>query len=380
MNYIIINSNIILKDKILLKHDLIVKNNHISNIVKKQSSTLKLHKNYEIIDAEGGYVTPGLIEMHIHGCGPFDFAAVSPGDYNKATAFLQGKGINIFLPTFQYNFNYLKNLHAALEKEPDLKKSIPGYYIEGPFINSEKKGGILDKNISSAGLVLLEKIIEQSKGLLRIMTIAPEIKDAENMIHHLLLNNIIPALGHSKCTISDLKALEKYSSKLNVTHLYNAMSGISHKLPGLAMYPFLNKEIFFELNGDGIHLSEEIIKMSYEHLNHEKLILISDAVVTAGSNFGQGEYCGNPVVSDKNGVRYKKNGTLIGSNKILPDIIVNFIKVTGAPIYEAVKFATLNPARLLGLDNKLGSIKIGKTADLVIFDKDFKVKRNLKSE
>ena len=194
----------------------------------------------------------------------------------------------------------------------------------------------------------------------------------------LISNNIVPALGHSNCKISDLKTLGKYSSKLNITHLYNAMSGISHKQSGLAMYPFLYKDSFFELNADSIHLSDEIIKMSYEYLNHEKLILISDAVISAGSDFGEGEYCGIPVVSDDTGVRYKDSGTLIGSNKLLPEIITNFIRITGAPVHEAVKFATINPARLLGVDGSLGSIKIGKASDLVIFDGDFRVKRNLK--
>ncbi|MCK5199846.1 MAG: amidohydrolase family protein, partial [Spirochaetales bacterium] len=117
---------------------------------------------------------------------------------------------------------------------------------------------------------------------------------------------------------------------------------------------------------------------SYEHLNHEKLILISDAVISAGSDFGEGEYCGVPVISDNRGVRYKDSGTLIGSNKLLPEIIANFIRITGAPVHEAVKFATINPSRLLELDGSLGSIEIRKNSNLVIFDGDFRVMRNLK--
>ncbi len=101
-----------------------------------------------------------------------------------------------------------------------LHKSIPGYYIEGSFINKEKRGGILEGNVSDSDKELLNKIILNSHGQLRIMTVAPEIKDAEIIIRHLIENNIIPALGHSNCTIYDLKTIEKYSSKLNITHLY----------------------------------------------------------------------------------------------------------------------------------------------------------------
>ncbi len=378
MNYLIKDGNIVLEDKILYDHILVVSNHIITSIIKSSLSDLPAYADYEVIDAAGGFITPGLIEMHIHGCGPYDFATMPAEYYEKAKAFLQVRGINTFVPTFQYNSKNLKNLHSALDKQIKLRDSIPGYYLEGPFINKEKRGGILEENISVSDLELLNKIILQSQGLLKIMTIAPEIKDAETIIHLLISNNIVPALGHSNCTMSDIKFLEKYSSRLNITHLYNAMSGISHKQSGLAMFPFLYKDSFFELNGDSIHLSDEMIKMSYEHLNHDKLILISDAVISAGSDFGEGEYCGVPVISDTSGVRYKESGTLIGSNKLLPEIIANFIRVTGAPVHEAVKFATINPARLLGLESSLGSVEVGKASDLVIFDGDLKVKRNLK--
>lgn len=378
MKYLIKNGNIVLENRILYDHILVVSNQIITSIIKTSSSDLPAYADYEVIDAAGGFITPGLVEMHIHGCGPYDFASMPAEYYKKAEAFLKARGINTFIPTFQYNPKYLKNLHSALDKQAKLKGSIPGYYLEGPFINKEKRGGILEENISVSDLKLLDEIILNSHGLLKIMTIAPEIKDSEIIIRHLINNNIVPALGHSNCVMSDLKTLEKYLSKINITHLYNAMYGISHKQSGLAMFPYLHKDSFFELNGDSIHLSDEIIKMSYEHLNREKLILISDAVISAGSNFGQEEYCGIPVISDNKGVRYKDSGTLIGSNKLLPEIIVNFIRITGAPVHEAVKFATINPARLLGLDSNLGSIEIGKSSDLVIFDSNFRVKRNFK--
>jgi N-acetylglucosamine-6-phosphate deacetylase len=377
MNYLIINGKILLEDKILYDHIIVVNNNIISEIIENSPSVLLNFEHYEVIDAKFGFICPGLIETHIHGCSTYDFASMAPSDYKKVKYFLAAYGINIFLPTFQYSKLYLKNLLKALKYESKLLESIPGFYLEGPFINKEKRGGILEKNILKPNLKLLDDIIRNNRGLLKIMTLAPEIENAELIIKKLIDNDIIPALGHSNCLLSDTKSLEKYSSKISITHLYNAMSGISHKLSGLGMYPFLNRDCFFELNGDSIHLSDEIIKLSYDYLNRDKLILISDAVISAGEDFGEWEYCGIPVLSDKTGVRYKGSKVLIGSNKLLPEIILNFIKITGAPIYEAVKFATINPARLLGLDNSLGSIEIGKTSNLVIFDEAFQVIRNL---
>jgi len=164
--------------------------------------------------------------------------------------------------------------------------------------------------------------------------------------------------------------------KRNITHLFNAMSGISHKTPGLAMLPFLDSDIYFELNSDGVHLDPEIIKMCYKNLNNNRLILITDAVVSAGIAHGTYQYYGNPIESGRRGVRYKENDILIGSNCLITNVVQNFIKITGAPIEQAVRFATYNPCQLLGIEHRKGSIEIGKEADLIIFDNDFNLIKN----
>ena len=114
MKYLIKNGNIILENKTLHNHLLVVNNYIITDIVESCRAKVSAYDSYEIIDAAGGFITPGLIEMHIHGCGSYDFASIPAEYYEKAETFLQARGINTFLPTFQYNSKYLKNLHSAM--------------------------------------------------------------------------------------------------------------------------------------------------------------------------------------------------------------------------------------------------------------------------
>lgn len=117
--------------------------------------------------------------------------------------------------------------------------------------------------------------------------------------------------------------------------------------------------------------------MSFQHLNHDRLILITDAVISAGLEYGAYTYYDKDVTSGKNGVRFKDNDILIGSNSLILDVIKNLINITNAPIYEAIRFASHNPFKLLGEDSNRGSIEVGKEADLIIFDNDFNIKMNL---
>jgi N-acetylglucosamine-6-phosphate deacetylase len=253
---------------------------------------------------------------------------------------------------------------------PEFKKMIAGIYLEGPFVNPSKKGGINPEYIRKPDVDYLKKIIDISGGWLRMMTIAPELDGIDNIIELLLQNDIIPGFGHSNASLNT--ALNTKGVK-NMTHLFNAMSGISHRAPGLAALPFVNRDIFVEVNGDGIHIDNNIIKMAYLNLYRDKLIFITDAVVSAGKPYGEYIYDNKKVVSSERGVRYSDNDVLMGSNNLIPDVLRNVTHVTGGDIVDILRTVTLNPAKLLGIDDRKGSIEPGKKADIVIFDKDFRV-------
>jgi N-acetylglucosamine-6-phosphate deacetylase len=360
-----------LKDSVLDNHDLIVEKNIIADITENQDK----YPDFKVIDAGGTYISPGFVELHIHGCGTYGFDTLEDSDLNNIADFLRTKGINTFVPTFQWNESVVNEVAERIKGSGPLQKHIPGIYVEGPFINKEKKGGISPDHIRQPDIDLLKQIIHDTQGLLKLMTIAPEKEGAKQLFDYLNGNGIIPCFGHSSCEIKDIFSTDKY--KTNITHLFNAMSGISHKKSGLAMLPFIDSNIFFELNGDGIHLNDETIKMCYTHLNKEKLILISDAAVSAGLGYGEYTSYSKAIVSDKNGVRYRENNLLMGSNLLVNDILKRFIGLTKAPLHEAVRFVSYNPCSLLGIENRKGSIEIGKEADLILLDERCNVIRSL---
>jgi N-acetylglucosamine-6-phosphate deacetylase len=177
----------------------------------------------------------------------------------------------------------------------------------------------------------------------------------------------------------------KRGRKLGITHLFNGMSPISHKRSGLAALPFLYGEPFVELNGDGVHVNDETLLLCYTYLDHERLMLISDAVVSAGIPEEQRRqreftYFGKPVQSGDQGVRYQDSGTLIGSNSLIADVLRHVFQTVKAPLYTVVRCATLNPCRFLGIDDMYGSLTPGKKADIVLFDRELVVTSVLKSE
>lgn len=370
-NYKITNGQIVLKDQIIQKNTLIVKDGIIVDITTDDNK----YADFEEIDAKGAYVTPAFVELHIHGCGYYGFDVVDEGGLHQVVEFLKKRGINTFVPTFICNRETIKHFCSIVASSPTLQKYIPGIYIEGPFVNIDKKGGIVADTISKPNVDELKQIIVETRGLLKLMTIAPEMQGNQEVFDHLLQNNIVPCFGHSNANIAHMYDAPDHN--INITHLFNAMSGISHKSSGLAMLPFLDDKPFFELNGDGVHVNDETLQMCYKHLNHDKLILISDAVISAGLESGEHEYYGRTIVSGNRGVRYKENDVLMGSNLLINDVLKRFLKLTGAPLHQGIRFASYNPCHLLGISDKKGSIEVGKDADLLLLDGEFNVVRNL---
>ncbi len=371
-HYRIKNGKIVLKDSILDGHDIIVDHGIIADIARDRTG----YTGFDIIDAEGAYISPGLVEMHIHGCGGYGFDDAENRNIFHILDFLSARGINTFIPTFLPDREKIRRMVRQIKSSDLLKKKIPGIYIEGPFINKEKKGGIPPEYIHEPDLFLLKQIIRETEGLLKLMTVAPEKKGNREIFDYLKKNGIIPCLGHSDCNLGNVFAMDG-AGPVGITHLFNAMSGISHKKTGLAMLPFLNRDLFFELNGDGIHVNDDLITICYQQLNRERCILISDAAIAAGLEYGEYVFYSKQVISDATGVRYKEGNLLMGANMLVDDILKRFIRLTGAPLYEAIRFISYNPCRFLGIDSRRGSIEKGKEADLILLDDEYNVIRNL---
>jgi N-acetylglucosamine-6-phosphate deacetylase len=373
-DYYLCNAKLVLPRDIM-EGSLLVRTGRIEGIFRKGEEA-GIPADVQRIDAGGAYVTPGLFELHIHGAGGvgFDSLGESPLEgaisLARARAFLRDRGVTTFLPTLVPSERAIGALAEAIEEAAFDPAELPGIYVEGPFIAAGKRGGIPLEMLRAPDEASLERLLGLAKGRLRLMTFAPELEGAKRIEAELVAAGVLPCLGHSEAS---LDAVCLPQGRFSITHLFNAMSAFSHKQgeEGLAMLPFIDKRPFVELNPDGVHVNASALKASARALDPDKLILISDAMVAAGLAPGEYNYCGKKIVSGKNGVRYADTGLLMGSNRLAPELLRNWLRVTGAGIPAAVAALSLNPARLLGIEDRRGSIEEGKDGVLVIWRGEF---------
>ncbi|MFW6171584.1 MAG: N-acetylglucosamine-6-phosphate deacetylase [Planctomycetota bacterium] len=321
------------------------------------------------VDARGGYVTPGLIDLHIHGAGLVGWEMCSAEGLEALQATLLAHGIVRFVPTMMADEQVVQRVADLLENA-SCSERVPGIYLEGPFISPEKRGGIQPRYVRPVDVRYLHKLQRIASHRIRMMTFAPELDGAESLPPAMRQLGILPCVGHSQATASQAAGVCG-RHKVCCTHLYNAMSGLDHREPGLAAFALNRHRVYAELNPDGTHVAPELLRITRKAKSTNRIVLISDAVVSAGAAPGVYDYMNRKVRSSERGVYYVDGGTLVGSSILLNQGVKRFMKFTGAAVHEAVRMASLNPAHLLGLARKTGSLEPGKSAEVVVFSRSF---------
>lgn len=377
--FLLVNARLVLRDEVVEGGSLHIAGGFIRRVILPGED---LPQGLPRKDALGSYVTPGLFELHIHGAGGVGFDSLGEGPDEgadrliSARDFLRSRGVTTFVPTLVCREVELASLAAALEAAGLPEADLPGIYVEGPFIAPSRKGGIPLDSIRQPDRAALDRVLGLARGRLRLMTLAPELPGAAELYAPLADAGVVPCLGHSDCSMDRIAFP---AGRYSVTHLFNAMSPFSHREgeSGLAMLPFVRDVPFVELNADGVHVSGMALRAACRAIDPESLMLISDATVAAGLPYGDYAYYGMAIRSGPDGVRYKDSGTLMGSNRLAPDVLRNWLARTGVPVPDAVGALTRVPARLLGLDGRRGSIAEGFEAKLVMWDGEFERVREL---
>jgi len=373
--YSLSNINIILPDRVLENARLIVKGGTITSLVAENDTSEK-GKDQELdgslaeFNGEGCYLALPLTELHIHGAFGLGFETSMDGSALKSVAArLEEKGVGRFLPTILWDRAAVKNLVAAIEDSGLYPVTIPGIYLEGPFVNPAKRGGIGLGQIHAPDTRLCEEILDICAGMLRIMTLAPEQPGVETLYPLLRKAGVMIALGHSDANVSTILPARPYS----ITHLFNAMSPLDHKAGGLVNIALDGHADWVEVNADGLHVNGSALRTAFRCVAPTSLILTSDAVAPAGLDFGEYSYFGQAVRSEKAGVRYSVNGTLIGSSSLGIDIVLAFQKATGCGIPQAFTLMSANPEALLEKTTPYSASRLepGARADLFIWNGDF---------
>ena len=332
----------------------------------------------EIIDAEGAYVAPGLIDTHIHGYMGDDASDGDAEELRRMAARLTENGVTAFLPTtmtvprdqLETAFRQIRRT-AAESREPGFRGAeIAGCHAEGPFISPVRKGAQVETAILPPDPVWALG----NADIVRVMTFAPEMPGAEEMIREIVRDGRIRlSIGHTDATYEQaMRAVSLGAERF--THLFNAMPPVHHRLPGTAGAA-LAGGAWTEVIADGFHIHPGMFPMLHRALRN-RLVLITDCVRAGG--MPDGEYTlGGQTFSLRGAECRLPDGTIAGSVLKMNEAVRNYRDFAGIPMYEAVRAATLNAAESAGLADTRGSLTPGKQADIVLLDDSCNVRRTI---
>lgn len=332
----------------------------------------------ENISAEGNYVGPGFIDLHVHGAEGVHFLDCGVDAVRKIASAHARRGTTAFLATL--GSSAAVSLRDSIECLKKLSENgrcpgILGIHLEGPYINPVQRGVHSERHVRPADEKEILDLIERAGGLLKMVTLAPEIEGSAGLIRLLKSLGITAAAGHSNASLRECEAAFD-SGVRYVTHLFNAMSGLNHRAPGLAAAALADERVFVELIADGAHVHPLMIKLAVKLKGWERVILVTDCVKALDSKEGDLRLDGRRITVEE-GVPRLDDGTLCGSILTMNKAVRNLRDFTGGPLEEVVKLATLNPARAMGIENKKGALAPGMDADIVIFDEDIDVKATI---
>lgn len=368
----IVNGRVIADEGIVDGKILLIENGRISGLSDN------VPDGVEILDACGNYVSPGFIDIHIHGGGGCDTMDGTAESLNHISKLIAKHGVTSFLPT---TMTYeVQDIIKAVKAVKDTMHNgteganILGVHLEGPFINEKNKGAQDAKFVQKPDINLMAQLVQDDFSVVRNITLAPEIERADELIRFLVGHGITVSLGHTNGTYDEAMSGIGHGVS-HSTHLYNAMRGFSHREPGVVGAIF-DSRITSELIADGVHLHFAAIRTALAVKGYENCALITDAMSACGMK--DGEYIlGGQKVYVKDGAARLHDGTLAGSTLTLDTAVKNIIKNTSLNIFEAVYMATAVPARIIKADNAKGHIRQGYDADIVIFDQDINIKTTI---
>ena len=364
------NASIYLPHQILNRGWLLIRDGAIEKIgVDEPPLTVE----GDIYDAKGRKLLPGFIDIHVHGAMGHESMDASPDGLISMAQYYAKHGVTSFLPTtwaapFDSLLPVFENIRHVMGMSY-VGAQILGAHVEGPFIHPAKAGAQNPDAIYPASRTLIDQLIAQE--IVKLVTLAPEIPENQQIIPQLRSQRIAISAGHTTATYEQMEEAVA-SGVSSVTHTFNAMPPLHHREPGAVGAALLMDELSCEVIADNIHLHPAILKMIARLKTADKMILVTDAI--RGTGLPDGEYpIDERTITIKNGEARLPNGSLAGSTLTMERAFRNMLAATNWSIEELLSAATLTPARLIGVQDRKGSIEIGKDADLIITDDDINI-------
>ena len=374
----ITNARIVLLDRVIENGTIEIENERIIGIregVEKDSD----------IDAGGKYLAPGIVDLHTHGSGGFDFMDGEESAIHGAAHALAKFGTTCCLPTTLTSsdeelFAFLDNLKNAQKNRSNNECRMPGAHLEGPYFNMDQKGAQDPRYIIPPKKEHYMKVLEKADGNIKRWSVAPEVDGAMEFIKDVSKMGVVISGGHTKADFDTVgKAVENGMTML--THYYSAMSSMikkgSWKILGVTEAGFYFDELTVELIADGCHIPANLLKLIFKLKDRDHIIGISDSMRGAGFESGDSilgpKNNGTPVVIEDGVAKLSDRSCFAGSIATGIRLVKTLATLAEENMVSVFKTVSYNPARIIGMENEIGSLEVGKYGDFIIFDDDFKL-------
>ena len=359
----------------LHQHPLIlIEDGRIDSIATRESS--ELPAGARVLDYSGATLGPSFFDVHIHGAAGHDVMEATAPALEEIGSFLASRGTAAYLATtvtaaLDTTLQSLDGIANEIAKLPEPGRARPlGIHLEGPFLSHEKRGVQPAEHLLAPSIATLDRLLDAGRGHVRLITVAPELPGATELIRHAVSRGVRVSVGHSNATAAETKAAI-VAGATSATHTFNAMRALDHREPGILGTVLTEDALYSELICDGIHTQPEIVRLWWKAKGAERGILVTDAMAAAG--MPEGEYqLGGFAVQVKDG-RAMARGVLAGSVLTLDRALSNFVHFTGAGVEQGLRMLSRNPAAMTGFDHRAGSVVPGRAANLVAVDGDGKL-------
>ncbi len=371
MNSFVLKGRVITPDGVIPRGAVLVEGERIAGLFANEKKTFGA--GVEVRDHGTAFISPGLIDVHLHGALGGDVMDAEAKSLGAIALHQSRNGVTGFLPaTLTASLDDTVKAAAAVRTaaREELPSRILGIHFEGPFLNAGKKGAQNPAHILEITAERVDRLLAAAEGLPVLLTMAPEPGRNASFIAGLRRKGVVLSIGHTEATYDEARAAFDAGIR-HATHLYNAMSGFQPRVPGVIGAVLDDPRVTAELIADGIHVHPASLRLAVRAKGAGRICLITDSLNPAGLGDGDYRMGGLETVVKGPEARLREGGALAGSILTLNRAVANIVAWTGVAVSEAVRMASLTPAREMGLDADRGSIVEGKIADLAVFDADF---------
>ncbi len=358
---------------------LVVEDGVISEISSRAAK--EISRNARLVDFGDAVLAPGFVDIHLHGGAGLDLMRALPSELPHLGHFLTTHGVTGYFPTtvaapLDATCATLGRLADAIEAAASLKNADPaqarplGIHLEGPFLSHKRRGVHPPENLVSPTIEIFERLWQAARGHVRVMTIAPELPGAMEVIAEAAGRNVCVSIGHSDAEMPVAQQAIKAGAR-HATHTFNAMRPLDHREPGILGEVLSNDQLTADMIVDGIHVDPAVVQVFLRAKGRERAVLITDSISATG--MPDGRYQLGPIEVDVKDGKCTSNGSLAGSVLTMDRAVRNVTKFSDWTLRDAVQAATLNPARAVGLGAHHGVLAPGAHADVTVLSRSGEV-------